>query len=50
MIDFINDIYLVAWFILRFFSEIRGGGGVMNLVYGSLFSSLMAFIVFFSDE
>ena len=27
-----------------------GGGGVMNLVYGSLFSFFMAFLVFFSDE
>ena len=26
------------------------GGGVMNLVYGSLFSFFMAFLVFFSDE
>ena len=30
MIDFINDIYLIAWFILRFFSEIRPGGGGVN--------------------
>ena len=30
------------------FSEIVGG--VMNLVYGSLFSSLMASLVFYSDE
>ena len=34
--------------LLRFLSEM--GGGVMNLVYGSLFSSLMASLVFYSDE
>ena len=28
------------------FNEITGGGGVMNLVYGSSFSSLMAFLCF----
>ena len=27
MIDFIYDIYIIAWFTLRFFSEILGGGG-----------------------
>ena len=46
MFHFIYEIYISAWFILRFFSEIRGGGGVVNLVYGSIFSSLMAFLVF----
>ena len=34
------------------FSNEMGGGGVMNLVYGSLFSSYMAILVFLqcSDE
>ena len=46
-----SDIYTV--YIIRsafyvFFSETGGGGG--NLVYGSLSSSFMAFIVFYSDE
>ena len=27
MFHFIYDIYIFAWFILRFFSEIGGGGG-----------------------
>ena len=31
------------------FSE-KGGGGVMNLVYGSSSSSYMDCLVFFSDE
>ena len=44
-------IYIKRSAILRFLSEIGGvGGGVMNLVYGSLFSSLMASFVFYSDE
>ena len=34
---------------IRFFL-VKQGGGVMNLVYGSLFSFFMAFLVFFSDE
>ena len=42
-------IYIKRSALLRFLSEI-GGGGVMNLVYGSLFSSLMASLVFYSDE
>ena len=49
VIDFIYDLYINAWFILRFLVK-SWGGGVMNLVYGSLFSSLMASFVFCSDE
>ena len=32
------------------FSEVWGGGGVMNLVSGSSSSSYMDCLVFFSDE
>ena len=42
----INTVILNV-FILRFFCEIGGGGGgeMMNLVSGSLFSSYMASLV-----
>ena len=41
------DYYVIqAFFIYVFSSENRGGGGLMNLVYGSLFSFYMAFLVF----
>ena len=46
---FIRIIYIKRRALLCFLSE-KGGGGVMNLVYGSLFSSLMASLVFYSDE
>ena len=38
--------------VYTFFSSETGvgGGGVINLVYGSLFSFFVAFLVFFSDE
>ena len=42
--------HFIAWFILRFFSEIgEGGGGVMNLVYRSSSSSYMDCEVIFDD-
>ena len=49
MFYFIYEIYINAWFILRFFSEIQVGG-VMNLVYGSFSSSYMDCEVIFDVE
>ena len=40
-------IYVV---LFTYFSVKQGWGGGENLVYGSLSSSFMAFLVFYSDE
>ena len=37
VIDFMFSLPCVLQFYIFFFTEIRGGGGVMNLVYGSSF-------------
>ena len=47
---FLFNTVILNVFILRFFCIIRGGGGMMNFVSGSLFSSYMAFLVLYSDE
>ena len=44
-----NYIYIIRSAIYVF-SVKKGGGGAENLVFGSLFSLIMAFFCVFSDE
>ena len=39
----VNQRFVYMFFLVK-------QGGIMNLVYGSLFSFFMDFLVFFSDE
>ena len=48
VIDFMQSYFPKRSTIIRFL--MKNGGGVMNLVYGSSFSSYMAFMCFYSDE
>ena len=49
MIDFMQYLPSVVQLSV-FFNEICWGGGGVSLVYGSLFSSYMAFMCFYSDD
>ena len=47
MIDFMDIYIYYSVFAFTLFIVKKGGGGLMNLVYGSLFSSIMACFVYF---